>query len=188
MTTRTKAPTKKLKPGAAVAKTAKAAKKKAPAKTTAKKTAKKSVKSGADNKTRPTEANVAAFIEAVESDTRRRDAKTLLAMMKKVTGETPRMWGPSIIGFGEYHYKYESGREGDMLAVGFSPRKANMVLYVLGSLGEDEPLLEKLGPYKNGKSCLYVTDLAKIDLAVLEKIVAKSYKATKAKWGRASGL
>ncbi len=90
-----------------------------------------------------------------------------------------------MIGFGTYHYKYESGREGDMLAVGFSPRKANMVLYVLGSLGEDEPLLKKLGPYKNGRSCLYVNALDKVDLGVLEKIVAKSYKATKTQWGQA---
>ena len=155
-----------------------AVKRKASAKKAAKKTAKK-----ADIKTKPTAQSVAAFIDAVENETRRKDAKTLLAMMKKVTGEKAKLWGPSIIGFGEYHYKYESGREGDMLAVGFSPRKANMVLYVLGSLGADEPLLKKLGPYKHGKSCLYVASLDKVDLAVLEKIVAKSYKATKAKWG-----
>ena len=151
------------------------AKKKAPAK---KASAKK-----ADLKTKPTSVSVSSFIDAVENETRRKDAKTLLAMMKKVTGEKPKMWGPSIIGFGEYHYKYESGREGDMLAVGFSPRKANMVLYVLGSLGDDEPLLKKLGPYKCGKSCLYVGPLDTVDLGVLEKIVVKSYKETKAKWG-----
>ena len=137
----------------------------------------------ADLKTKPTTQSVTAFINGVENETRRRDAKTLLAMMKKVTGEKAKMWGPSIIGFGEYHYKYESGREGDMLAVGFSPRKSNLALYVLGSLGADEPLLKKLGPYKHGKSCLYLTSLDKVDFAVLEKIVAKSYKATKAKWG-----
>ena len=151
------------------------AKKKAPAK---KASAKK-----ADLKTKPTSVSVSSFIDAVENETRRKDAKTLLAMMKKVTGEKPKMWGPSIIGFGEYHYKYESGREGDMLAVGFSPRKANMGLYVLGSLGDDEPLLKKLGPYKCGKSCLYVGPLDTVDLGVLEKIVVKSYKETKAKWG-----
>ncbi|GJL92470.1 DUF1801 domain-containing protein [Hyphococcus sp.] len=150
-------------------------------KASAKKAAKKSVK--ADLKTKPTAMSVSSFIDAVENETRRKDAKTLLAMMKKVTGEKPKMWGASIIGFGTYHYKYESGREGDMLAVGFSPRKANMVLYVLGSLGDDEPLLQQLGPYKNGKSCLYVNALEKVDLGVLEKIVVKSYKTTKAKWG-----
>lgn len=158
-----------------------AVKRKVPAK---KKTpAKKAAAKKADLRTRPTNVSVSSFIDAVENDTRRKDAKTLLAMMKKVTGEKPKMWGPSIIGFGEYHYKYDSGREGDMLAVGFSPRKANMVLYVLGSLSEDEPLLKQLGPYKNGKSCLYVSSLDKVDVPTLEKIVAKSYKATKAKWG-----
>lgn len=159
----------------------KATKKKAASKK-AKAPAKKASKK-ADLKTKPTAASVSSFINSVENETRRKDARTLLAMMKKVTGEKAKMWGPSMIGFGEYHYKYESGREGDMLAVGFSPRKANMVLYVLGSLGEDEPLLKKLGPYKHGKSCLYVSSLDKVDLAVLEKIVAKSYKATKKKWG-----
>ena len=160
-----------------------AVKRKNPARKAATKTTKKKAPKKADLKTKPTSRSVAAFIEGVDNETRRKDAKSLLAMMKKATGEKPKMWGPSIIGFGEYHYKYESGREGDMLAVGFSPRKANMVLYVLGSLGADEPLLKKLGPYKHGKSCLYVTSLDKVDTSVLEKIVAKSYKATKAKWG-----
>ena len=137
---------------------------------------------GSENKTRPTGASVTAFIDAVENDTRRRDARTLLAMMKKVTGEKPKMWGPSIIGFGEYHYKYESGREGDMLNVGFSPRKANMALYVMGSIAEDDPLRDRLGKYKTGKSCLYVNKLEDVDLAVLEKLVAKSYKATLRKY------
>jgi len=146
-------------------------------------TKRKATAKKADLKTKPTAASVTAFINAIENETRRRDAKTLLAMMKRVTGEKAKMWGPSIIGFGEYHYKYESGREGDMLAVGFSPRKANTVLYVLGSLGSDEPLLAKLGPYKHGKSCLYVADLTKVDLPTLEKIVAKSYKTTKKNWG-----
>ena len=181
MTTKRKAATKKLKPGADVA-PKKAIKKSVPKKAAAaKKPAKKTAKK-ADLSTRPTASSVESFIDTVENETRRKDAKTLLAMMKKVTGEKPVMWGPSMIGFGSYHYKYESGREGDMLAVGFSPRKANMVLYVLGSLGDDEPLLQKLGPYENGKSCLYVKSLDKVDLGVLEKLVAKSYKATKAKW------
>lgn len=139
---------------------------------------------GSENKTRPTKASVTAFINTVDNDVRKRDAKTLLAMMKKVTGERPKMWGPSIIGFGEYHYKYESGREGDMLNVGFSPRKANMVLYVMGSIADDDPLRGKLGKYKTGKSCLYVNKLEDVDLAVLEKLVAKSYKATLKKYAR----
>ena len=137
---------------------------------------------GAENKTRPTGASVTAFIDAVENDTRRRDAKTLLAMMKKITGEKAKMWGPSIIGFGEYHYKYESGREGDMLNVGFSPRKANMAVYVMGSIADDDPLRDKLGKYKTGRSCLYINKLEDVDLKVLEKLIAKSYKATLKKY------
>lgn len=137
---------------------------------------------GAANKTRPTGASVAAFVNAVENDTRRRDAKALLAMMKKITGEKAKMWGPSIIGFGEYHYKYESGREGDMLNVGFSPRKANMALYVMGSIADDDPLRDRLGKYKTGKSCLYINKLEDVDLKVLEKLIAKSYKATLKKY------
>jgi Domain of unknown function (DU1801) len=136
----------------------------------------------AENKTRPEKASVAAFINAVENETRKSDAKTILTMMKKVTGEKPVMWGPSIIGFGQYHYKYESGREGDSLNVGFSPRKANMVLYVLGSLKDDDPLLSKLGKHKRGRACLYINKLEDVDVKILEKIVGKSYKATKKRW------
>ena len=137
----------------------------------------------AENKTRPTTASVTAFIDAVENETRKRDAKTLLDMMKKITGEKPKMWGPSIIGFGKYHYKYDSGREGDMLNVGFSPRKANLALYVMGSIAEDDPLRDKLGKYKTGKSCLYINKLEDVDLKVLERLVAKSYRATRKKYG-----
>ncbi len=189
MTVKRKAATKKLKAGAKITPKKAPAKKKTakkapPKKTASKKTpAKRPAAKKADLKTKPTGQRVKAFIDGVENETRRKDALTLLAMMEKLTGEKAKMWGPSMIGFGEYHYKYESGREGDMLAVGFSPRKTNMALYVLGSLDDDEPLLKKLGPYKRGKSCLYLTSLDKTDFSVLEKIVAKSYKATKAKWG-----
>lgn len=137
----------------------------------------------AENKTRPTTASVTAFIDAVENEARKRDAKTLLDMMKKITGEKPKMWGPSIIGFGKYHYKYDSGREGDMLNVGFSPRKANLALYVMGSIAQDDPLRDKLGKYKTGKSCLYINKLEDVDLKVLERLVAKSYRATRKKYG-----
>ncbi|MEL6111875.1 MAG: DUF1801 domain-containing protein [Pseudomonadota bacterium] len=132
----------------------------------------------AANKTAPTTQSVDAFVKAVEHETRRADALKCLALMRKITGEDPVMWGPSIVGFGQYHYKYESGREGDMLNVGFSPRKSSMVLYVLGSLGEDEPLLKKLGKYKTGRACLYINTLADVDITVLEKIIAKSFKRT----------
>lgn len=136
-----------------------------------------------ENKTKPTRASVESFINSVDNETRRLDAISLLNLMKRITGEPPKMWGPSIIGFGEYHYKYDSGREGDFLIVGFSPRKANLAIYVLGSLGPDEPLLKKLGKHKTGAGCLYVNKLADIDLKVLEQLIAKSYKATKKKWG-----
>jgi len=135
------------------------------------------------NKTRPEKASVAAFINAVENETRKSDAKVILALMKKVTSKKPVMWGASIVGFGQYHYKYESGREGDSLNVGFSPRKANMVLYVLGSLKDDDPLLSRLGKHKTGRSCLYINKLEDINEKVLIKIIDKSYKATKKRWG-----
>ena len=143
---------------------------------------KRSTGSKNDMKTKPTSKSVTAFINAVENETRKRDAKTLLAMMKRITGEKPTMWGPSIIGFGKYHYVYESGREGDMPIIGFSPRKASMSLYVLGSVGDDR-LFEKLGKHKRSVACLYVNKLEDIDLAILEKIIVKSFKATTKKCG-----
>jgi len=157
-------------------------KRKAPVKKT-----KKAMKSkSADMKTKPTRASVTSFINAVENETRRKDAKTLFALMKKLTGDKPTMWGPSIIGFGAYHYKYESGREGDFMLVGFSPRKANMVLYALGSLKDNDPLLSKLGKFKRGRSCLYINKLDDVDMNVLEKVIQKSYETTKKKWGAKS--
>lgn len=126
----------------------------------------------AENKTAPTDASVDAFIEAVEHDVRREDAWTLLALFKRVSGLEPKMWGPSIIGFGSYHYKYESGREGDMLMTGFSPRKANLALYVSGGFKQRPELKERLGKHKTGKSCLYINKLADVDMAVLEELIA----------------
>ena len=139
----------------------------------------------AENKTGPTQESVDAFIEAVPNATRRTDAQTLVQMMQDITKEEPVMWGASIIGFGQYHYRYESGREGDTLNVGFSPRKANMVLYVLGSIDDDDPILEALGKYKRGSACLYVNKLADVDLGQLKKLIRKSYRATLKKYGAA---
>ena len=139
----------------------------------------------AENKTGPTQESVDAFIEAVPNATRRTDAQTLVQMMQDITKEEPVMWGASIIGFGQYHYRYESGREGDTLNVGFSPRKANMVLYVLGSIDDDDPILEALGKYKRGRACLYVNKLADVDLGQLKKLIRKSYRATLKKYGAA---
>ncbi len=128
----------------------------------------------ADIKTKPNEASVDAFIAMVPNDARRKDAEAALKLMKKATGLQPKMWGPSIIGFGSYRYKYESGREGDMCMTGFSPRAAATVFYVIGGVPEDDALYARLGKHKLGKSCLYINRLADVDLGVLEKIIAKS--------------
>ena len=126
----------------------------------------------AENKTRETDADVGAFLDAVEPDRKREDAKTLCAMMERLSGHPPKMWGASIIGFGSYHYKYDSGREGDFLMTGFSPRKANLALYVGAGREENAEILARLGKHKTGKSCLYVNKLADIDLDVLEELIA----------------
>jgi len=124
----------------------------------------------AETKTKPTEVSVDAFIEAVENPVRREDAKAVRAMMERVTGEPAQMWGPTIIGFGSYHYRYDSGHEGTACRLGFSPRKAELVLYVLTGEAEQEAQLARLGKHKTGKSCLYVKTLADVDMAVLEEI------------------
>jgi hypothetical protein len=132
----------------------------------------------AENKTKATKVSVAEFIDALADQSRRADAKTLVKLMQKAAGEKPKMWGPSIIGFGSYHYTYDSGREGDMPVVAFSPRKAATVLY---GLGESEALLPKLGKYTRGKGCVYIKKLADVDQKVLETMVAKSVAARRAR-------
>lgn len=125
----------------------------------------------AETKTKPTQMKVADFIDAAPDAVRREDAKTLVALMSRVTGEEPVMWGPSIIGFGSYHYRYESGHEGDACRLGFSPRKAELVLYVLTGSPEQEAPLARLGKHRTGKSCLYIKKLADVDMTALEEIV-----------------
>lgn len=131
----------------------------------------------ADNKTTPTKLSVAAFIDALPDATRRADAKALVKLFQGAAGEKPKMWGPSIIGFGSCHYTYESGREGDMPLVGFSPRKAATVLYGMRGFDDSEALLAKLGKYTTGKGCLYIKKLADADQKVLEEMVLKSIAA-----------
>ena len=131
----------------------------------------------AELKTKPTEVSVDEFLNGVEHPVRRADGKVLREMMERVTGERPTMWGPTIVGFGAYHYRYASGHEGDMCRVGYSPRSANLVLYV-GGFADYEALLAKLGKHKRSKACLYVNKLADVDLAVVEEIVKRSYAAT----------
>ena len=139
----------------------------------------------AETKTRPTQVSVEDFIAGVEPASKRADAPVLDALFRKVTGEAPRMWGPSIIGYGQYHYRYESGHEGDMCRAGFSPRKAKHSLYILGCGGEDEEmeaLLARLGKHSRGAGCLYVNTLADIDLGVLEQMIALGWKRSFERW------
>lgn len=136
----------------------------------------------AELKTKPVKASVAGFIARLADPAQRKDAKALDALMRKATGAKPEMWGPSIIGYGRYTYIYESGRAGDWMAAGFSPRKGTLVVYLMTGASGVEPLLAKLGVWKMGKSCLYFKRLADVDLAVLAKIVAAAYKGIKAKY------
>jgi len=126
----------------------------------------------AEIKTRPTGVAVDAFIEAVPNPQRREDGKKVRAMMERLVGEPAQMWGPSIVGFGTYHYKYDSGHEGTMCRLGFSPRKAELVLYVLTEAGGQDALLARLGKHKTGKCCLYIKKLSDVDEAVLEELTA----------------
>lgn len=125
-------------------------------------------------KTKATGASVGAFIAAVPSETRRRDAKTLLALMKKLTGEKPKMWGPSIIGFGSWRYEYDSGHSGEMCMAGFSPRASSLVVYVAPAVLQNKEQLAQLGKHKHGKSCLYINKLADVDPSTLEAIIVAS--------------
>jgi len=131
----------------------------------------------ADNKTKPTESSVAAFIDAISDPAKRADARALVKLMQDATGEEPKMWGPSIIGFGSYHYRYDSGREGDMPLIGFSPRKTATVLYNMIGSSASQALLAKLGKHTTGKGCLYIKKLADVDQQVLKAMVVKSVAA-----------
>lgn len=134
----------------------------------------------AANKTLPTPVDPHEFIAAVAHPTRRADAQVLLEMMEEVTGQPATMWGPTIIGFGSYHYKYDSGREGDAPAIGFSPRSANLALYVLTGTDESNELLAQLGKHKRGAACLYVNKLTDIDFNVLTELARHGYQHTMA--------
>jgi hypothetical protein len=126
------------------------------------------------NKTIPTSKSVTDFLDTVENEKKRADCYVLLDLMRDVTGFEPVMWGDSIVGFGEYHYKYASGREGDMFLSGFSPRKQNFSLYIMAGFDEYDDLMAKLGKHKTGKSCLYIKKTEDIDLDVLRDLVKQS--------------
>jgi hypothetical protein len=134
----------------------------------------------AENKTQATKLSVAAFIDALGDPARRADAKALTRLMQNAAGEKPRMWGPSIIGFGSCHYKYESGREGDMPVIAFSPRKAATVLYGVTGFGEATALLAKLGKHSTGKGCLCIKQLADVDQQILATLIVKSLAGKRA--------
>ena len=130
----------------------------------------------AEIKTKVNDASVEEFLSTVEDEQKRRDSFEIVKMMKQVTKKKPKMWGPAIIGFGSYHYKYESGREGDMPQTAFSPRKQNITLYIGVGDNSDNPLLKKLGKYTTGKVCLYIKKLADVDRNVLQELIADSYE------------
>ena len=134
----------------------------------------------AENKTRKTGASVEKFIASVENKRRREDGLTLLEMMREITGLEPEMWGPSIIGFGDYHYKYASGREGDMFLTGFSPRKQSLSLYIMDGFDGRDDLLARLGKHRRSVSCLYVNKLADVDMDVLRELVSRAFESAKA--------
>ena len=131
----------------------------------------------AELKTKPTGASVKAFIDSIEDDERRQDCKTVANLMKEVTKSEPKMWGPSIVGFGSHRYKYDSGRELDWFPVGFSPRKKELTLYVMSGFPRHAELLAKLGKHKTGKSCLYIKRLADVDLGVLRELIEEATKS-----------
>ncbi len=135
----------------------------------------------AELKTKLNDASVAEFINSVEDEKKRKFAYTILELMRTITKAKPKMWGTSIVGFGIYHYKYASGREGDFMQVGFSPRKQCMTLYILSGFSKYEELLSKLGKYKIGKSCLYIKNQEDVDLNVLKELVTQSVKYIKNK-------
>ena len=130
-------------------------------------------------KTKPNDNNVVEFLNKVENERRREDSFEILKLMKEVTKEEPIMWGDSIVGFGSYHYKYTSGREADWLAIGFSPRKQALTVYIMDGFDKYTELLDKLGKHKTGKSCLYINKLEDVSIPVLKELMIESMKYVK---------
>jgi nucleoid DNA-binding protein len=137
----------------------------------------------AENKTKETEASVDTFLANIKDDQKKADCLVLKSMMSRITDSPAKMWGASIVGFGTYHYKYDSGREGDFMKVGFSPRAQNVTVYIIAGFDRYEALMSKLGKHKTGKSCLYIKKLDDIDLDVLEELVKESYNLMTEKYG-----
>jgi hypothetical protein len=135
----------------------------------------------AENKTKQTKASVDKFISAIKDENIRKDCYTIIKIMESITKEEPKMWGPSIIGFGTYHYKYASGREGDICISGFSPRKQNLTIYLEPGFEKQKALLEKLGKHKTSKVCLYIKSLKDVDVKILKELIANSVNGLKEK-------
>jgi hypothetical protein len=133
----------------------------------------------AENKTKPTAKSVPDFLDAIDDPVRKKDCQTIAAIMEELSGSKPKMWGDSMVGFGDYRYKYASGREGDWFLVGFSPRKQNLTLYIMGYLEFYTDILKGLGKFKHGKGCLYIKKLEDIDLDVLKTLISTSIKRLK---------
>ena len=133
-------------------------------------------------KTKQHDGDVNEFLDAVENPRRREDSRRVLELMREVTGEPPKMWGSSIVGFGSYHYRYASGREGDWMLTGFSPRKQNLTIYIMPGFSDFTDLLAKLGKHRTSKSCLYLNKLADIDLEVLAELVRESVALMNARY------
>jgi uncharacterized protein DUF1801 len=125
-------------------------------------------------KTKETDVSVDAFLDAIPDEGRREDAKKVRAMMERISGYPARMWGPNIVGFGRYHYRYDSGHEGEAGRIGFSPRARELVLYLVGGFPRHQALMDRLGKYRTGKSCLYVKRLSDVDQSVLEELIAEA--------------
>ena len=130
----------------------------------------------AENKTKPTKKSVTAFINGIDDKQKRADVKKVAAMMRKATGARAAMWGPGIVGYGQYHYQYASGREGDFMLTGFSPRKQALTVYIISGFKPFDSMMKKLGKYKTGKSCLYIKRLSDVDEAVLARLISASVK------------
>lgn len=134
-----------------------------------------------ENKTQQTDANVTKFLDSIPNETKRNDSYTLVELMEQASGESPKMWGSSIIGFGKYHYVYESGREGDAPIIGFSPRKQNLALYLLDDWQDFDDLRSALGKHSLGKSCLYINKLADVNMPALKQLIKTSLKHNRSK-------
>jgi len=132
----------------------------------------------AELKTRPNQRSVTAFLQSIRDARRRRDARTVGALMRSITRARPRMWGPSIVGYGRYDYRYESGREGSWFLTGFSPRKTDLVVYIMSGFGPHRALLRQLGPHRTGRGCLYLRDLEQVHLPTLRRLIAASVRET----------